>query len=251
VIGKAVLIIDDEPGLCQVVSMIFERAGATVHAVGTGDEGLGYLRRHQSDLVILDILLPGIDGFEICRRIRQFSDVPVIMLTALSGNEQLVFALEAGADDYIAKPFDASVFVARAKAVIRRCRFQEAERASSIYDDGYLIVDLNARRVQAAGRLVGLTPKEFDLLAYLFRHANLVCTFKQILGNVWGTAYLDNPEYIHAFIWQLRSKLEADPRNPVYFISEHGVGYRFESQLMGNHRPVGSTTPAPHLPGSI
>lgn len=234
--GYAVLIIDDERDMRQLVGSILKRAGAEVYEAATGEEGLQELYQHRPDLVILDIRLPGADGLEICHRIRQLSTVPIIMLTALSGNEQLVTALDAGADDYIAKPFESEVLVAKARAAIRRCEIQEATLALAPYDDGYLTIDLAARRVEVSGQLVQLTPKEFDLLAYLFRHANYVRTYDQILSNIWGASYQQNPEYVHSFIWQLRHKLEEDPKNPVYLISEHTIGYRFESQLISNRR---------------
>ncbi|MGD2048664.1 MAG: response regulator transcription factor [Chloroflexota bacterium] len=226
---KTVLIIDDEPAMCQLIMTVFAKVGAKVHMAFTGEQGLDMLIKHRPDLVILDILLPGIDGLEVCRQIRDYSEVPIVVLTAVGPEEQVVNALQAGADDYITKPFRTDELRARAMAIMRRAGTTLQLYPVPSYQDDYLTIDLDERRVLVRDDPVKLTSTEFKLLAYLYRHADNVCTFEQILDNVWSSHYRSSAENVHVYIWHLRQKLEEDPKNPTYLISDHSVGYRFQT----------------------
>jgi DNA-binding response OmpR family regulator len=226
--GKHILVIDDEPLMCQLVKSIFTNEGSIVTTALSGREGLRKLGERKPDLILLDILMPGESGWEICQRIRDFSKVPVIMLTARSGGEDEVRGLDVGADDYVTKPFDRDVLVARSKAVLRRIEAKVVDGEPSNYDDGYLAVDLLAHRVRINGNPIRLSATEYNLLAHLLRNAGRVCTFSNILESVWGEQYRYSDEYVHVYIWHLRRKLEPNPKKPVYLISEHSVGYRFD-----------------------
>ncbi len=228
--GKTILVIDDEPQMCRLVSTIFHQEGARVISAVTAEEGLEQFRTQAPHLVILDIMLPGEDGRDVCRAIRESSDVPVILLTALSQGDEIVRGLDVGADDYVTKPFDRQVLLARSRAVMRRAEAQSRRLDSLIFDDGYLMVDFGNRQIIVDGDTVRLSATEYDLLRYLMRNPGRVCTFAEILENVWGKEYRYSDEYVHVYIWHLRRKLERNPKNPVYLISEHSVGYRFAGE---------------------
>jgi DNA-binding response OmpR family regulator len=213
--------------MCQLVTTIFEQEGWRVISAGTAEEGMEQFRFQSPDLVILDIMLPGKDGCEACQHIREASDVPIIMLTALSLGEEIVRGLDVGADDYITKPFDRQVLLARARAVLRRAETQSRRLDNLVFDDGFLLVDLPSRKISVDGKPVRLSATEYDLLRYLMRNSGRVCSFTEILENVWGKEYRFSDEYVHVYIWHLRRKLERDPKNPAYLKSEHSVGYRF------------------------
>jgi DNA-binding response OmpR family regulator len=181
-------------------------------------------------LVVLDIMMPNLDGWETCRQIRLTSDVPVIMLTSLSSDDEIVRGLEAGADDFVSKPFKPDVLLARSRAVLRRAKAAESKELYKLYQDGHLTVDMENRRVLVGERRISLTPTEYRLLVYMIRNAGRVLSFSQILEKVWGEEYQDSPNYVHVYISHLRQKLEKDARNPQYFVSEHGAGYRFMKQ---------------------
>ncbi len=176
---------------------------------------------YRPDLVILDLMMPQMDGWEVCRQIRHLSDVPLIMLTAISQEERIIEGFTSGADDYVTKPFMSHVLVARAEVVLRRSTLPSRFQKTGIYRDDYLTIDLNQHRVLVNGTPVKLTPTEYRLLAYLFTNAGRLLTFHQILQNVWG--------YVHVHLSNLRQKLEPDPKHPRYLQSEYGVGYRFEN----------------------
>ncbi|HUS94924.1 MAG TPA: response regulator transcription factor [Patescibacteria group bacterium] len=224
----SILVIDDEMQMCRLLESIFKAEGARVETARSGSLGLVKLPLCQPDLILLDILMPGEDGIEICRQIRDASTVPVILLTALSGGNHIVRGLDAGADDYIVKPFERAVLLARCRAVLRRGSSLIEEDAKLAYNDGYLLIEISARKVMVANQAVNLSATEFKLLAYLLRHAGKTCTFEDILEIVWGEPYRFSAQYVHVYIWHLRRKLEPDPKQPRYLISEHGVGYRFE-----------------------
>ncbi|MCI0575521.1 MAG: response regulator transcription factor [Chloroflexi bacterium] len=228
-----VLVIDDDTHLCTLLEMTFSRVGAHVYMAHEGAKGLQMLYAHRPDLVILDIMMPGTDGWDTCRQIRQLSDVPIIMLTALHDDREIVRGLEAGADDYVSKPFSGDVLLARARAVLRRSKSSDTEDKGLLYQDDYLSIDLNGRRVAVRGRLVKLSATEFGVLAYLLQNAGRVCTFEQILTNVWGDEYRDSADYVHVYIWHLRQKLEENPKQPKYLLTEHSIGYRFQKQPAG------------------
>jgi two-component system KDP operon response regulator KdpE len=172
-------------------------------------------------------MLPRVDGFEVCRQMRQMSNVPVIMLTARTDSNNHVRGLGAGADDYMTKPFDRKILLARAEAALRRLSNSYTGSSSSSYSDDYLTIDLARRQVLVYGQSAKLTTKEFQLLAHLLQNADRTVTFRQILERVWGWEYQDSVDYVHVYISRLRQKLELKPKDPRYFVTEHGAGYHF------------------------
>lgn len=230
--GKKVLIIDDDADLRQLASLIFKKMGAHVSTASDGLEAMSKLFLHQPDLVVLDVMLPGMDGFEVCKRIRQVSDAPLIMLTALNREQEMLRGLETGADDFLSKPFSADILLARAKTLLRRTEHPNGNghHTAFEYNDGYLGIDFERRNVIVKGKRIKLTPIEFRLLAHLARNAGKVLTFQQILANVWGDEYQGSIDYVHVYISHLRSKIEENTRSPRYIVTIHGVGYIFEKQ---------------------
>ena len=230
--GKKILVIDDDANLCQVVEVALVAAGAIVFIASNGKKGLQLFFAHRPDLVILDIRMPVMDGWETCRQIRLLSDIPIIMLTTMDADDDIVRGLDYGADDFITKPFGSSVLKARIRAVLRRAESaSEKGQSSYIYTDDHLRVDIEKRQVHVQGEPVRLTATEFQLLAYLLQNGGQVLTYQQILENVWGVEYRDSVDYVHVYLSHLRRKLEEDPRQPKYFLTEHGVGYRFNRQI--------------------
>ena len=222
--AKKVLIIDDESQMRHLIGTVLQRAGATTVAAANGADGLRSLYETRPDLVVLDVLMPEMDGWEVLRRIRQMTDIPVIMLTVLSRGQNEVRAFQGGANDYVTKPFDADAFLARAEAVLKR---NGVVIGPGVYDDGYLAFDQQRRRVTVAGKQVRLTRKEFALLGLLIRRRGRVCTFESIFRNVWGAVDQSTAENVHVFIWQLRQKIEPDPKQPVYILNQQSIGYCF------------------------
>ena len=228
--GKKVLLIDDDVDFLKVTSLIFKESGAQPITARDGLEGMGKLFTQHPDLIVLDVMMPGIDGFQVCQRIRQYSNTPLIMLTALDQDDQMLRGLEAGADDFLSKPINKEILLARAKAVIRRGEQTNGYPDTFNYDDGRLQIDIEKHRVTVTDKQVKLTPVEFRLLAYLASNAGRVLSFEQILDNVWGSEYKGNDDYVHVYVSHLRSKSEQDPKKPSYIVSIHGVGYIFEKQ---------------------
>ncbi|MEW5867857.1 MAG: response regulator transcription factor [Chloroflexota bacterium] len=224
--GIKVLLVDDDVYLRDLIRRALTRAGAEVCEASDGVEAVDRFFQCHPDLVILDIMMPTQDGWETCRQIRQHSSVPVVMLTSLSSDEEIIRGLEYGADDFVIKPVNVQVLLARARAVLRRV---EPETAFPlVYQDSHLKVDLESSLVSVAGVQTKLSPTEFRLLSYMLRNAGRLLTFNQILQNVWGEAYQDSPNYVHVYISHLRQKIETDPKSPQYILSEHGAGYRFK-----------------------
>lgn len=233
--GKKILVIDDDINLCQIIKYTFKRVAAEVFTAVNGQEGLQQLFNHHPDLVLLDIHMPIMDGWETCREIRKLTHVPIIMLTTLHRDNEVIRGFNCGADDFVSKPFNSQVLLARVQAVLRRAELPKTSTKPVAYSDDYLIVDLENRRVMVRGKLVKLSAREFDLLTYLLTNAGRVLTYQQILDRVWGWEYRDNTDYIHVYLSHLRRKLEKDPKNPTYLLTEHGVGYRFEKPSPQNH----------------
>jgi DNA-binding response OmpR family regulator len=225
--GTKVLIVDDEEEVGEIVKLMFANQGAEAQAAISGEEALQLLYSSRPDLVVLDLMMPDMDGWEVCARIRQLTDVPIIMLSALNQEQDIVRGLNAGADDYVTKPFSSNVLMARAHAVMRRKASRPSADWKNIYDDGHLSLNLNKRAVGVGGKPVKLSATEFKLLQFLFQKAGQLCTYEQILAEVWGPPKEKNPEYVHIYIWHLRQKLEQDPKNPNYIVTEHRIGYRF------------------------
>lgn len=225
-----ILIVDDEIMLCEAMELVFVQAGATVHIAHTGRSGLKQFFKHRPDVVILDIQMPDMDGWETLRQIRLLSECPVILLTTLKANEAIVRGLDGGADDFISKPFDNSVLLSRTRAVLRRVGLVAKSEESLAYSDDYLSINLESRQVFVSGKSVQLTATEFRLLSYLLQNAQRVLTYQQILDYVWGQEYQEHVDYVHVYVSHLRRKLEENPRKPRYLLNAHGVGYRFEGR---------------------
>jgi len=226
--GKNVLIADDDAIMRQLVEQVIIRSGNNIYSAEDGADALHQFYTHQPDLVILDVTMPNMTGWEVCRHIRQFSSVPIIMLTAMGSERDILRGFEEGADDYVTKPFSANILQARIQAALRRGKGGAQAQQATTYSDDYLTLDLSQRRMLVGGKLVKLTATEYRLLSFLFQNTGQVLTFSQILENVWGGEYRDNSDYVHVYIWHLRKKLEKNPKNPQYILTEHGVGYRFE-----------------------
>ena len=228
--GERILIIDDDPLLLRLLERTFSLAGAQVYTAASGPDALGLfrLRAHQPGLVILDVMMPEMDGWEVYAHIRQLSDVPVIFLTALGGDEEIVRGLGCGAADYVAKPCSPKVLLARAQAALYRAGLERTPQQPLTYRDDYLTIDLDQRWVLVRGRPVKLSAIEYRVLTFLFRNAGRVLTFQQILDNVWKCEYFNNINYVHAYVWQLRVKLEQNPSCPRYLLSADGAGYLFQ-----------------------
>ena len=227
-----VLVVDDDPALLSLIDHTFAREGYDVYSASDGKEALRAFFARHPDLVILDIMMPRMDGWETCRRIREVSDVPIVMLTGRGQDEDIVRGLEYGADDYLTKPFSIKVLLAHARAVLRRAALPPVDyEESTTYADDYLTVDLKERHVTVQGEVVKFTPTEYRLLAYLVQNAGHVLTFTQLLENVWGWEYQDDVHYVLVYVWHLRQKLEENPKNPQYIQTEIGVGYRFEKAV--------------------
>jgi DNA-binding response OmpR family regulator len=226
-----VLIIDDDIEFLRLITRIFESAGAQVITALDGLEGMSNILTFQPDLIILDVMLPGIDGFQICKLIRQFSNVPLIMLSGLDQEHLILQGLDAGADDILAKPLNPEILLGRVKAVLRRSQQTYGDTNAYNYNDGYLKFDADRHRILIGEKPIKLTPVEFRLLAYLLSNLGKVVSFEKILFNVWGQDYLGREEYVHVYISNLRSKIEEDPKKPRYIQTVHGVGYIFENQI--------------------
>ena len=225
--ARRVLVIDDNSDIVQLIEDLLTKAGATVDAALSAEEGLRLFRTRRYDLVLLDIMLPGIDGWQVCKILRDLSGVPIIMLTALGGNAEQVRGLETGADDYVVKPFSPRVLLARARAVLRRAELSPVRGSTLIYRDEHLAFDLARRQVSVRGRPVELTPTEYNLLECLVINTDHPLTPRQILKQVWGPRHVDNVRYVHMYVHRLRQKLEPDPENPHYLLNRPGEGYLF------------------------
>ncbi len=221
-----ILVVEDDPNVAELLRLYLDKAGYEVSLAGDGLEALRLFRGQKPDLVILDIMLPLLDGWEVCREIRRESDTPVIMLTARGTGGEKVLGFELGADDYVVKPFDPQELVARVRAVLRRTR-PESQRERIVRYPG-LDVDLGQYRVEVDGRAVDMTPKELELLHFLASHPNQVFSREQLLNRVWGYDYLGDSRTVDVHIKRLRKKLEGDDHHPWRIATVWGVGYKFE-----------------------
>jgi DNA-binding response OmpR family regulator len=222
-----VLVVDDEPMVREVVAHYLERDGVGVHEIADGDEALRWLTSNRPALVVLDVMLPGVDGLTILKAIRTAGDIPVILLTARADEVDRVVGLELGADDYVVKPFSPRELAVRVRNVLRRSSSAPESAPPLVYDQ--LVIDPTAREVSVAGARTPLTPKEFDLLTMLARSPRQVFTRRQLLERVWGSApeYQD-PATVTVHVGRLRQKIERDPDHPRWLVTVRGVGYRFE-----------------------
>lgn len=226
--GKLILVVDDEPHMVRMIRMNLERDGFRVVEAKNGLQALDQIRTKLPDLVLLDVMMPELDGFATLKMLREFSSMPVIMLTAKGEENDRVYGLELGADDYLPKPFGPRELSARIKAVLRRAESISVSPNEAILKiDDRLQVDLNTRSVVVAGEVVKLRPLEFRLLHYLIENTGWTVTYEQILANVWGYEYREEAHYVRLYVNYLRQKVEEDSTNPRYILTERGVGYRF------------------------
>ncbi len=226
--NKKVLVIDDEPQITRVLRHSLSAHRYDVRTAADGVSGLETFRDWHPDLIITDLQMPEMDGIAFCREIRKASALPIIVLSVRGDERTKVEALDAGADDYVTKPFGIDELLARVRAALRRTRNEEHTSAPVV--DGDFQIDISTRRVIVAGEAVHLTPKEFDLLSFLFRNRGRVVTHRAILAAVWGGDYTEQTEYLRVFIGQLRKKVEAVPSQPRYILTEPWIGYRFSPQ---------------------
>jgi two-component system KDP operon response regulator KdpE len=226
--GKGnILVVDDEPQITRVLKTTLSSHGYGTRTAGDGDEALQVMKDWFPDLVITDLRMPNMDGLDLCRRVREKSQVPIIVLS-VKGEERIkVQALDAGADDYVTKPFNINELLARVRAALRRATARE-QPESQLIEIGDFRIDLATRIVTVKSRDVHLTPKEFDLLVYLARHPAKVVTHRTLLAAVWGENSVEQPEYLRVFVGHLRKKLEVNESAPRYIVTEPWVGYRFE-----------------------
>ncbi len=222
---QKILTIDDDENLLKTLGIALQSEGWEVFGARDGVEGLQVAFNIHPDLVLLDVVMPKIDGLDTLRRLREMSDVPIIMLTARSETPDIVKGLEAGADDYVRKPFDVKELVARIRACLRHRSSSGAVGKASVLVCGELTIDLARHRVMVNGASVDLTPTEFALLSYLARNYGQVIPHRAILREVWGPEYIDQMDYLHLYIRYLRQKIEADPAHPEIIKTERGVGY--------------------------
>ena len=223
-----VLVVDDEPQITRVLRTVLTSQGYQVQTAAEGQAALSNFNEWHPELVITDLFMPRMDGLELCKRIRAISTVPIIVLSVKGEERTKVEALDSGADDYVTKPFGTDELLARVRAALRRSQVGPVDVPS--FDAGDFRIDLEGRRVHVHGNEVRLTPKEFDLFVYMARHPNKVITHRTLLEAVWGEASQEQPEYLRVFMGQLRKKLEPDPSNPRYLVTEPWVGYRFNPQ---------------------
>ena len=223
---RTILLIDDDDTLLELLSGQLRMAGYTPFVASNGRQGLQLAAEEKPALVVLDVMMSGMDGWEVCKRLREVSSVPVIMLSAKGEEFDKLRGFRLGVDDYVTKPFSFAELIARIGAVLARAqRGQESSRQMSI---GGLTIDFEQRRVTVAGQVVELTPTEYRLLGLLARHANRTVSTEQLLAEVWGSEYQGEPEHVKHYIWSLRQKVEADPGNPQHILTERGFGYRLE-----------------------
>lgn len=224
---RRILVVDDEERMVRFIRLNLEHDGFLVSEAFNGKQAVARLRDVTPDLILLDVMMPDLDGFEVLQMMREISNVPVIMLTAKGEEDDRVRGLELGADDYITKPFSPRELVSRAKAVLRRTEGASGSMHGLIQVDERLKMDFDRREVWKNGKIVKLRPTEYRLLYHLVQNAGWVVSHDQLLSKVWGYEYRDEPHYVRLYINYLREKLEDDPANPIYILTERGVGYRF------------------------
>ena len=221
-----ILVVDDEPQITRVLRTTLVAQGYDIRVANDGEMALEIMKDWTPNIIITDLSMPRVNGVELCRRVRAVSQVPILVLSVRDQERQKIEALDAGADDYITKPFSMNELLARVRANLRRT--PKSEEVNDIVEVGDFRIDLATRTVFVSGRELKLTPKEFDLLLYLSQHPYRVVPHRTLLAAVWGANSTEQPEYLRVFIGQLRKKLEADPAEPRYLLTERWVGYRFE-----------------------
>jgi len=225
---RRILVVDDELSILKYLRANLEVEGYKVLTAMNGVQALQTLETELPDLIVLDIMMPEMDGFEVCRRLREWSQLPIIMLSALDDESDKVQCLDLGADDYITKPFGKAEFIARVRAVMRRAEVASPTPTVPSVKSGKLEINFSQRKVTVKGKEIALTSTEYALLQEISLNAGKVLTYTYLLQKVWGADYADEREYLHVFVSRLRAKLEPDPKNPRYITTVSGVGYRFE-----------------------
>ena len=220
-----ILVVDDDPAILRLVCTNLKARGYTVSTAMDGEEALKAVESDFVDLIVLDIMMPRLDGVEVCRRVREWSDIPIIVLSARGDEKDKVKCLELGADDYLTKPFGIAELMARVKTALRHSNGSKAAPAQSNFISGDLEINFAMRRVAVGGEEVILTPTEYSLLQHLAVNADKVLTHNMILQSVWGSEYNSEKEYLRVFVGRLRKKIEPDPKNPRYLVTMPGVGY--------------------------
>lgn len=223
---QRILIVDDERQITRVLSRGLTSKGYDVHVAADGEAALQTFGDWHPDLIITDLSMPNMNGLELCRRLRASSEVPIIVLSVKGEERAKVEALDAGADDYVTKPFGIDELLARIRATLRRAPVADPD-AKNILEAGDFHMQLDERKLTIKSKEIRLTPKEYDLMTYLLRHSGKVLTHHMLLGAVWGGDYTEQTEYLRVFIGQLRKKIETDPANPKYILTEPWIGYRF------------------------
>lgn len=230
-LAKKILVVDDEPALVKLTSWLLTGSGYEVFQAGNGQEALRIVFDQKPDLVLLDLAMPVMDGLETCKRIRDVSDIPIIILTGQRNSEEdIARGLDCGADEYLLKPIGNKELMARVRATLRRAElpsFAKGKKAPILSDD-YVSIDLSERRIMVNGERVRLTPREFKLLSFLVENAGSILTHRQVLEKVWGWEYVDDVDYVRIYISHLRQKIEPQPNLPKYILTEPGVGYYFK-----------------------
>lgn len=228
--GKKILVVDDNPAFVRLTEQVLTQKGYEVLKAGSGQEGLRLLFDQRPAIVLLDVVMPGMDGWQTCRRIRDICDIPVILLTGQRDAEgDIVRGLDCGADDYLIKPVGNKELAARVRAVLRRAESPSSNGVRKVtYSDNRLTVDVAEHKVIVNGEHIKLTPTEFRLFAFLVENAGHVLTHKRLLEKVWGWEYVDDLDHVRIYIWHLRQKIEPDPAQPSYIVTELGVGYYFQ-----------------------
>jgi two-component system KDP operon response regulator KdpE len=230
VAGVRVLVVDDEPEIRRAVRLYLSGQAFTVEGAATGAEGMEMVARWHPDVVVLDLALPDMEGVDVCRQLRTWTEVPIIVLSVRTDDADKVAALESGADDYLTKPFSSRELAARVRVALRHAtRAAGSPGAADRFEAGALVIEYQRRRVTVAGREVHLTPTEYELLKYLAVHAGKVVTHRNLLQAVWGPEYETEDHYLHVFVGQLRRKLEPVPSRPRYLVTEPGIGYRLRT----------------------
>jgi two-component system, OmpR family, KDP operon response regulator KdpE len=222
---KRILVVDDEQEITLVLRSGLAKHGYDVRVAGEGEAALELFRAWPPDLVVTDLSMPNMNGLKLCQQLRTISAVPIIVLSVKGDEATKIEALDAGADDYVTKPFGMGELLARVRAALRRS--PETGEEQTIIEEGDFRVDIESREVHVAGREIRLSPKEFDLLVYFLRHSGKVLTHRTLLANIWGGDYADQTEYVRVFIRHLRKKIELDPAKPRYILTDPWVGYRF------------------------
>ncbi|MEJ6577386.1 MAG: response regulator transcription factor [Actinomycetota bacterium] len=224
-----ILVIEDESSFSEAISFLLRKEGFEVGVAETGQAGLEEYERHGADLILLDLMLPGLSGTEVCRQIRTKSQVPIIMLTAKDAEIDKVVGLELGADDYVTKPYSSRELIARINAVLRRAQNPETEIENGIITIGSIRLDIDRHQMSVNGVAVALPLKEFELLEFLMRNSGRVLTRSQLIDRVWGSDYFGDTKTLDVHIKRLRAKIEVEPANPIFIQTVRGLGYKFES----------------------